>query len=119
MSLIGGPMETLWQNRPLRRAAVVIVHTALWVAAFQFAISVGATRHLYVRAALVLLALRAASFLFTGLFHGIWRYAGVRELEKIVLATTAASVAALLVDTVFFAIHAPRAVYLCEWLASI
>jgi len=96
-------VRALWNNRPLRRTLVIAVHITLWAAAFALAIQVrfgGTFRSARgaAEAAFVLLLLRVAMFLLAGLFDGIWRYAGFLDLEKLVLATTASSVIALLID---------------------
>ena len=118
-------MIALWNNRPLRRLLVVAVHATLWAAAFALAVDVGSEETLLratrgaVQAAAVLLLLRTAGFLVAGLFDGIWRYAGFLDLEKLVLATTASSVIALLLDLTILTGQIPLSVYLTEWLASI
>jgi len=116
----------LWLNKPARRTLVLATHVALWTGAFVLAIALrldGAARPQFGPAAtyalVALLAFRIAAFAVAGLFRGLWRYAGFPELEKIVVATTLSSVAAILLDAAVSALHVPPSVYLVEWLASI
>src|SRR3954468_21919830 len=114
-----------WSNTPLRRAAVLAVHAGLWLGAFELALYMRFDRLVpphYARIAaqtvVLLIALRLVAFLAWDLFSGVWRYAGFPELEKIVLATTASSAAAFLLEYGFTG-GSPRSVYVGEWLASI
>ncbi|HYV66483.1 MAG TPA: hypothetical protein VE964_09605, partial [Myxococcales bacterium] len=66
-----------------RRAAMVLVHGLLWLAAYAIALELrfdGAVPHRWLEssalALLVLIGARCCSFLGTGLFEGLWRYAG-------------------------------------------
>src|SRR2546423_5002240 len=117
--------EHLWTNTPLRRCIVVVVHGALWVTGFALALEIrfeGVVPSIYSTLArqtvLLLLAARMIAFLSLGLFHGVWRYAGVPELEKIVVGTALASVVAFAIETLALVGRSPRSVYIGEWLAS-
>lgn len=116
----------LWNYTPARRVGVAALHGLVWIGAFALALWIrfdGAVPKFEIQTAqqavITLLVLRSIAFLAVGLFHGIWRYAGFPELEKIVLATTAASAVAIATDLLLFPTHSPRSVYLGEWLASI
>src|SRR5216684_8596884 len=83
-----------WSMR-VRRMFVIEVHLVLWAGALWLALKLrfdGNVPPEYVAAlpvAIVLLvSSRALSFYVLGLFHGLWRYAGVSELERLVCGTT-------------------------------
>lgn len=110
----------------LRRALVVSYHVALWISAFLVAMvlrfegSVSepwATRQWSVAALLV--TLRLLAFYRLGLFHGLWRYAGMPELKNITIATTIPMVICFIAGTFFEDLRMPRSTYVGEWLASI
>lgn len=83
-----------------RRALVVLVHLALWSASFLMAFLLRFDFHIpdfyrhitYLGWLGPLLLFRAVSHAHFGLFHGIWRYTGSRDLENLAKATVAASV---------------------------
>jgi FlaA1/EpsC-like NDP-sugar epimerase len=105
---------------------VVIVHGVMWITAFALALQIrfdGAVPPVYATLArqtiLLLLAARMLAFLSLGLFHGVWRYAGLPELEKIIAGTTLGSAVAFTIETLVLAERSPRSVYIGEWLASL
>ena len=73
-----------------RRPVVVIAHLALWSAAFYGAFFLRFDGHIpawYLRRTLywlpTLLVLRALAHAYLGLFRGLWRYTGMRDLLKL------------------------------------
>src|SRR5712671_6881128 len=89
------PLSLSW----LRRLLVILVHEGLWIASVAIAFHLrfdGNTPEPIARqipAALpVLLVSRTLAFYWSGLFHGLWRYAGLPELKNLLQATASASV---------------------------
>jgi len=107
-----------------RRAFVIAVHLALWTAALLCAVNLRFEFHVpthYAEALAVwvpvLLALRVAVFYPHGLFRGLWRYTGVRDLIAIFTATSLSSLT--FAGFLGFAFGAfPRSVLLIEWLCA-
>jgi FlaA1/EpsC-like NDP-sugar epimerase len=108
-----------------RRAAIIAVHLLLWTAAllcavnlrFDFDVPAQYSDVLSVWLA-VLLVLRVAVFYPYGLFRGLWRYTGARDLIAILVATTLSSLA--FTGFLAFAFHSfPRSVPLIEWLCAV
>src|SRR5689334_6870314 len=90
------------KNRPARRAAVAAVHTALWAAGFTVAMLLryegdfpAAVRAHCLPLLGVLMLARLVAFHSLRLFDGLFRYGGFRELERIVAASSAATLVAL------------------------
>jgi FlaA1/EpsC-like NDP-sugar epimerase len=54
-----------------------------------------------------------------GLFDGLWRYAGVPELEKLVAATTVSSALVYLTEQLLWGRTSPRSIFAGEWLSAI
>jgi FlaA1/EpsC-like NDP-sugar epimerase len=109
-----------------RRVLVVAVHVALWALAFvgafllRFDFNVPAAYARQVPTWLAtLLALRAATYLWSGLFHGLWRYSGSRDLLALLRATALSSVLFVAAVAWVGPPGFPRSVYVIEWLASI
>ena len=110
----------------LRRMSVLAAHLSLWCAAWILALDLrfeGSVPPGLVKASLrVLAALVAARLLLFGrseLFDGIFRYSGLPELKKILLATTGATAVAL---ATFYCVGqhgVPRSLFIGEWLGSI
>lgn len=108
-----------------RRVLVIAVHLVLWTASFLGAFVLRFDFHVpdvYLRAAAVwlpvLLGLRVAAGLYYGMFRGLWRYTGSRDLVALVKVSTITS--AVLVTVMFFLEHrVPRSVFIIDWLASI
>jgi FlaA1/EpsC-like NDP-sugar epimerase len=67
----------------------------------------------------VLLAIRVSLFWISGLFHGLLRYAGLREVRSIVQACTAGTAIFVVAGAVIHAVAPPRSIYVGEWLLAI
>jgi FlaA1/EpsC-like NDP-sugar epimerase len=63
--------------------------------------------------------LRLTGFYWLGLFHGLWRYAGMPELKSIAWATTVPTLVCFAAGMMSDALRLPRTSYVGEWLASI
>ena len=109
-----------------RRALVIAVHLALWTLAYagafllRFELDIPSA---YFRDAPVLLGtllvIRAVVHWQLGLFHGLWRYSGMRDLMQLVKAVTF-STAAFVVALAFISHFVfPRTVIVLDWLLSI
>jgi FlaA1/EpsC-like NDP-sugar epimerase len=110
----------------LRRGAVVGAHVLLWAIAFGLALELRFDgdipepyRTTWLPAVAVLLFVRVLAFRLTGLFHGLWRYAGMPELKSILRSTTAGTVAFIGAGAMVHRLQMPRSIYVGEWLASI
>ncbi len=110
----------------VRRVIVVGYHLVLWAVAFQLALQLRfdgdvpqpwASRQWQVLALLV--SIRLIAFYRLGLFHGLWRYAGMPELKSIAWATTLPTIACFALGMAVDSLRMPRTIYLGEWLASI
>jgi FlaA1/EpsC-like NDP-sugar epimerase len=106
------------------RFAVIGVHALLWIASFllAFILRFDFTWPSYPFALSVwlplLVALRLGAFHVAGLFRGLWRYTGVRDLIAILAANTASTLLFI------FGMHLglgpiPRSIPLIEWLCSV
>jgi FlaA1/EpsC-like NDP-sugar epimerase len=109
-----------------RRVLVVLVHLGLWAAAFvgsfmlrfdgriptQFWALIG----VWLPATL---AIRTAVYFYFGMFHGLWRYTGARDLVTLFQAASVSTM--LTVAYVHFVgpLGLPRTVFVLEWLISI
>ncbi len=118
------PLTSLpaWARRPI----VVLVHLGLWTVGFAVSLQLrfdGSIsqpwRSRAPLALLVLLACRLVAYYVAGLFHGLWRYAGLPELKNLVQATTLASLAFVGIGTMVHESQMPRSVYVGEWLSAI
>jgi FlaA1/EpsC-like NDP-sugar epimerase len=108
-----------------RRALVIAVHLGLWAASLglafllrfdfrippQYADAIG----LWLP---VLLGFRTLAFYRWGLFRGIWRYTGAKDLVAILKATTIATLA-LTAFLVFGLGGFPRSIVVIEWLGAV
>jgi len=113
-----------------RRALVVGIHLALWTAAFFLALALRFEFDVPDKFWKILPLLLVGSLLtrtvthwYVGLFHGLWRYSGSRDLRSLIQATT--------ISTVFFAAiwallgpdisHKtfPRSIFVLDWAFSI
>ena len=118
-------VELTQMNAHLRRFLIVSVHVALWVLAMMTAVVLRfetIPEFLYgqlPRALAGLVVLRVIAFFMHGLFHGLWRYAGLPELRSLIRATTTSSIVFVGAGTMFSAFRLPRSVYVGEWLAAI
>jgi len=122
---LGGRFRHLLGIPILRRSAVGLIHVGLWMLAFSVALLLrfegmppSSLLRLSVVGLGVLLALRVTMFFSVGLFDGLWRYAGLPELRKLVVATTLASLLLLVLQSASHFL-VPRSVLLGEWLASV
>src|SRR6266540_7292395 len=108
-----------------RRALVIAVHLGLWTAAlglafllrFEFRVPRSASELVPIWLP-VLLGFRVLTFYRLGLFRGLWRYTGAKDLTAIVKATTIATLAV----TAFLVLGLqtfPRSILIIEWLAAI
>lgn len=118
-------VSRLVAHRRARRAAVAAVHIALWSCGFAVAVVLryegdfaSAIRAGCIPLLAVLVVARLAAFQSLRLFDGLFRYAGLGELRRIVAASTAATLAALGAKALF-APFAARSLLLGELLASI
>jgi len=110
----------------LRRLTVCLVHIGIWACAFRLALDLrfdGVVPPAVASASriilLCLVVFRLAAFLGGGLFHGLYRYSGLPELKKLILASTIASLLALVVFLIVGQRGVPRSLFLGEWLGSI
>ncbi|MEZ4238646.1 MAG: nucleoside-diphosphate sugar epimerase/dehydratase [Myxococcota bacterium] len=110
-----------------RRTVVVLAHLAIWAACyagaflvrFDFAVPEFFLAPKYLWWVVPLLVLRVGAFAFFGLFQGMWRYTGQRDLESLVKAT-ALSTGVFALLTLGFGIRPfPRTVFLVEPLLSV
>jgi FlaA1/EpsC-like NDP-sugar epimerase len=109
----------------LRRILIISIHVALWTVALLIAIVLRfetVPEFLYPQlpgALVVLLVLRVVAFFMHGLFHGLWRYAGLPELRNLIRATTTSTIVFVGAGTMFSGVRLPRSVYVGEWLVAI
>jgi FlaA1/EpsC-like NDP-sugar epimerase len=108
-----------------RRTLIITAHLALWAAAvllafllrFDFEIPPSYAKLLAFWLP-VLLGCRIVAFHRYGLFRGLWRYTGARDLISIVKATTIGTV--LLIGALIATSNAvPRSIVAIEWLNAI
>jgi FlaA1/EpsC-like NDP-sugar epimerase len=105
-----------------RRFFVVLVHLALWTAAFlasvllrfEFALprpflNVGE------RILVLTLLVRAVFHWRIGLFHGLWRYSGSRDLMALLKATTFSSIAVAVAWAFTGSTTFPRSIFILDW----
>jgi FlaA1/EpsC-like NDP-sugar epimerase len=109
-----------------RRALVVGVHLLLWTTALVLAVVVRFEFEVPRRYGVILPALLSLSLVIrsiihwrAGLFHGLWRYSGARDLRSLIGAATissavTASAWAFLQPDTF-----PRSVFILDWAFSI
>jgi FlaA1/EpsC-like NDP-sugar epimerase len=109
-----------------RRFFVIIAHLAMWTASllgafllrFEFHIPPIYLSHA-VRWLAVLLVVRTVVHASMGLFHGLWRYSGSRDLIALVKAATLSTAAFALAVTFFGPQGLPRSIVVMDWLGSI
>ncbi len=109
-----------------RRPVVVIAHLALWSAAFYGAFFLRFDGHIpawYLRRTLywlpTLLVLRALAHAQLGLFRGLWRYTGMRDLLKLIQAAAVSSSLFVLVALFVGPQGVPRSVFVIDWLLAL
>jgi FlaA1/EpsC-like NDP-sugar epimerase len=120
-------IQTVLTTPLVRRVGIVGVHLSLWTLAFILALELrfdGQVPREYAGAAPyalgALLVCRVVIFYVLGLFHGLWRYAGMPELKSLVWATTIGTAGFIGVGAMWHAAQMPpRSIYVGEWLASI
>jgi FlaA1/EpsC-like NDP-sugar epimerase len=109
-----------------RRPIIVLTHAVLFLVSyavafglrFDFSVPAPFASWTYAGWALPLVALRLLSYGWFGLFHGMWRYTGQRDLEDLAKATLSSTLAfALLVQTVGPTF--PRSVFLVEFMIAL
>jgi FlaA1/EpsC-like NDP-sugar epimerase len=110
----------------MRRIVVIGYHLLLWAFAFQLAMALrfdGDVPHPWNSRRWpvlgILVTLRVVAFYRSGLFHGLWRYAGMPELKSLALASTLPTLAVFSLGLMTNSLRMPRTTYLGEWLASI
>ena len=108
-----------------RRILIISIHVALWTVALLIAIVLRfetVPDFLFPQlpgALALLLILRVAAFFMHGLFHGLWRYAGLPELRNLIRATTTSTIVFVGAGAMFSGVRLPRSVYVGEWLVAI
>ena len=110
----------------VRRIVVIGYHLVLWAFAFQLAMALRfegdvprpwSSRRWPVLG--ILIALRLVTFYRAGLFHGLWRYAGMPELKNLAWASTFPTLLIFTLGMGADGFRMPLGTYLGEWLASI
>lgn len=111
-----------------RRALVILVHFALWAAAlglaillrFEFEVPAGYGTVFPVLLG-VSLAVRSVVHWRLGLFHGLWRYSGSRDLRLLIWAATLSSILYAVSWAFFFSggKFFPRSIFILDWAFSI
>ncbi len=109
-----------------RRAFVVAVHLALWTLAYAGAFMLRFELEIppaYFRDAPALLgtllAIRTAVYWRLGLFHGLWRYSGMRDLLQLVKAATFSTAGFVIALAFISHFTFPRTVVVLDWVLSI
>lgn len=109
----------------VRRTFIMGVHVLLWTAAYLLAFGLRFDfnlQHQYVGQMWpwfpILLGLRVAVFWFVGLFRGMWKYSGARDLRLILMATTGSTLLFLATLAALFQAF-PRSVITIEWLLAV
>ena len=109
-----------------RRVLVILAHVLMWTASFyasfllrfEFGIP-----HPYLvqvpKWLATLLVVRAGVHASLGLFHGLWRYSGSRDLIALIKAATISTAIFALVVTFVGPKGLPRAVIVMDWIGSI
>src|SRR6476661_4093060 len=109
-----------------RRVLVVLVHVALWTLAyvvafllrFEFQIPAFYWERMPIWLA-QLLVTRVAVHFALGLFHGLWRYTGSRDLVSLVKGATISSLVFVVVEFFIGPQGHPRTIFVLECLGSI
>ncbi|HHO52360.1 MAG TPA: polysaccharide biosynthesis protein [Deltaproteobacteria bacterium] len=110
-----------------RRPVVLLAHIAIWIIAyagafllrFDFAIPDAWLQPRYALWVLPLVLIRSLTYGWFGLFHGMWRYTGQRDLEGLVGATVLSSGAFALAVLMTGTSPFPRSVFLVEAMLSV
>ncbi|MBX3191401.1 MAG: hypothetical protein KF819_30675 [Labilithrix sp.] len=109
-----------------RRALVVATHLVLWTASLLLAVALrfefdipSAYGPVFARLLPLVLLVRALVHWHLGLFHGLWRYSGARDLRSLIWAATLSSVC-YASAWAFTGFHTfPRSVFVLDWAFSI
>ncbi len=116
------PNAILTYRRYLVMAVHLIMWTLAWVGAFQlrfdFDVPIPYRQPVWWAWLSLLLSLRTAAYAWFGLFRGMWKYAGQRDLEAIIKATALSSAVfalALFAGQKGF----PRSVLLLEFMLAV
>ena len=109
-----------------RRFLVIVVHLALWAVAFggsfllRFDFNVAPVfSQKFPLWLLTLLLVRVVVNWQFGLFHGLWRYSGTRDLVSMLKASAVSAVLFVAAVTFFGPRGFPRSIFIIDWLASI
>ncbi len=109
-----------------RRALVVLFHTLLWTTALVFAVllrfefEIPSSYLRFLPKLLVIsIAVRLVVHWRVGLFHGLWRYSGSRDLRLIILAATISSLSAAAAWAFMQPDTFPRSIFVLDWAFSI
>lgn len=110
-----------------RRPLVVLAHVAIWalafVAAFELRFDFNVPDYIYTSQYFVwlipLLLLRLVAYAYYGLFHGLWKYTGQRDLIDIAKATTASTAVWALLLLFAGVRFFPRSVVVAEFMTTI
>lgn len=109
-----------------RRALVVALHALLWTVALVFAVLLRFEFEIPGPYVVILptllgisLAIRAIVHWRVGLFHGLWRYSGSRDLRLIILAATVSSLSYAAVWAFMQPHTFPRSIFVLDWAFSI
>ena len=109
-----------------RRPLVVMVHMSLWTVAFvgafllRFDFKISSEYWVAISRWLpALLVLRVLTGWYFGMFHGMWRYTGARDLLGLVNASTLSSSLFLVITFLLRSDPVlPRSVLVIDWLVS-
>lgn len=109
-----------------RRALVVGFHALLWTTAlvlavllrFEFEIP-GAYRIILPKLLAISLVVRTIVHWRLGLFHGLWRYSGSRDLRLLILGATVSSLSYAAVWAFMQSATFPRSIFVLDWAFSI
>ncbi len=109
-----------------RRVLVVVVHLALWAVAFLGAFVLRfdgrIPQHLWPMISVWLpaaLVIRTSVYFYFGMFHGLWRYTGARDLVTLFQAASVSTMLTVLYVHFVGPLGLPRTVFVLEWLISI
>jgi FlaA1/EpsC-like NDP-sugar epimerase len=109
-----------------RRAFVVGIHLALWTMALVLAVVLRFEFDVPRRYGTILPQLLALSLLVrtiihwrAGLFHGLWRYSGSRDLRSLIAAATLSSASYASVWAFMQPDTFPRSIFVLDWAFSI
>ncbi len=109
-----------------RRVFVVAAHLVMWSASllgafmlrFEFRIP-GAYLKIIPIWLLTLLVIRTVVHSWFGLFHGLWRYSGSRDLIAIVKAAAVGTAVFAFAERIFGPHGLPRSVIIMDWFGSV